>query len=371
MGFKKDKNAKSFQSDVDFEAMNKYIAEQADCENGETIKGVIVGYYDLGTQKQGDFQMLWEDVEKSKFKDDLLKSLEGAIEGEESITAELDLDPDDESYEGYLKYNPETGSYVKVVDRYFNNGKVYEDVEIFGRPSKDCKSFTYVVEFPDIMLNLDQFNSSIAEEDQQEKPLRLVFGSESLDYIDGKATSSRLPAWMLKESKDPITGNWGFPSTSALHKMADSAGLLNSEGKFKKDDVYDLGGESFQFKVTIKLSDCGKYLNKKIAFAAKLAKGSSPIELDEDQLFTIFFNDEDNDLQRVKEIDFRTLTLIKQASDYKGSILESQINSLNSNSSNTKPKDSDDDEDVEYNQEVVSETKDSPSEDDFDEDIPF
>ena len=39
---------------IDFDALNKYVVETADLENGDTLVGVISGIYDLGTQKLPD-----------------------------------------------------------------------------------------------------------------------------------------------------------------------------------------------------------------------------------------------------------------------------------------------------------------------------
>ena len=181
--------ANTSKFDVNYAALDQYTVDTAECQQPETLNGVIVGIVDLGNQRLPD--------------------------------AEYDVDSGDES----LTVEELTEKYATEID----SGKVSKfDIvkdwstrppkEVIKKfvPQKDRQCITYAVDFMDIMLDKSQFFG----EKSEPKPLRLYFGGSFYNTHSKKMiVQNLLPLKIANIAKDPKNDKvWSLNQKSQLHK---------------------------------------------------------------------------------------------------------------------------------------------------------
>lgn len=287
---------------VDFAALEKYTVDTAECEQPETLNGVVVGIIDLGNQKLPDAEY---DVDS----------------GDEDLTVEELTD----------KYSAdiESGKISKFdIVKDWSVRPAKEVIKKFV-PQKDRQCITYAVDFMDIMLDKSQFFG----EKSEPKPLRLYFGGQYYNTFSKKMmVQNLLPLKITNIAKDPKNDKvWSLNPKSQLHKMAVAAKLINTGDAFLPDRIDELLGKTLQFKVQIGFNEKGdkKYYFEKMSFLGSIQKKDKPFEDVETFLIQM---DEPNDPEALKQIRKHLLNTMEMATNFEGSVLQKQLLEVRPNS---------------------------------------
>ena len=287
---------------VDYAALDQYVVDTAECQQPETLNGVIVGIIDLGNQKLPDAEY---DVDS----------------GDESLTVE----------ELTEKYSTEieSGKVSKFdIVKDWSTRPPKEVIKKFV-PQKDRQCITYAVDFPDVMLDKSQFFG----EKSEPKPLRLYFGGSFYNTHSKKMiVQNLLPLKIANIAKDPKNDKvWSLNPKSQLHKMAVAAKLINTGDAFLPDNIDELLGKTLQFKVQIGFNEKGdkKYYFEKISFIGALQRKDKPFE--NVDVFLIQMDDE-NDPEALKQIRKHLLNTMELATNFEGSALQKQLLEVRPNS---------------------------------------
>lgn len=295
---------------VDFDKLNQYVVDTAECEQPETLNGVVVGIIDLGNQKLPDAEY---DVDS----------------GDESLTVEELTD----------KYSAdiESGKISKFdIVKDWSTRPPKEVIKKFV-PQKDRQCISYAVDFMDIMLDKGKFFG----ENSEPKPLRLYFGGQYYNTFSKKMmVQNLLPLKITNIAKDPKNDKvWSLNPKSQLHKMAVAAKLINTGDAFLPDRIDELLGKTLQFKVQIGFNEKGdkKYYFEKMSFIGALQRKDKPFEDVETFLIQM---DEPNDPEALKNIRKHILNTMEMATNFEGSALQKQLlevrpNSFKDNSGNS------------------------------------
>ena len=287
---------------VDFDQLNQYTVDTAECEQPETLNGVVVGIIDLGNQKLPDAEY---DVDS----------------GDESLTVEELTD----------KYSAdiESGKISKFdIVKDWSTRPPKEVIKKFV-PQKDRQCITYAVDFMDIMLDKSQFFG----EKSEPKPLRLYFGGQYYNTFSKKMmVQNLLPLKITNIAKDPKNDKvWSLNPKSQLHKMAVAAKLINTGDAFLPDRIDELLGKTLQFKVQIGFNEKGdkKYYFEKMSFIGALQRKDKPFE---DVSTFLIQMDEENDPEALKQIRKHLLNTMEMATNFEGSALQKQLLEVRPNS---------------------------------------
>ena len=287
---------------VDFDQLNQYTVDTAECEQPETLNGVVVGIIDLGNQKLPDAEY---DVDS----------------GDESLTVEELTD----------KYSAdiESGKISKFdIVKDWSTRPPKEVIKKFV-PQKDRQCITYAVDFMDIMLDKSQFFG----EKSEPKPLRLYFGGQYYNTFSKKMmVQNLLPLKITNIAKDPKNDKvWSLNPKSQLHKMAVAAKLINTGDAFLPDRIDELLGKTLQFKVQIGFNEKGdkKYYFEKMSFLGSIQKKDKPFE---DVSTFLIQMDEENDPEALKQIRKHLLNTMECATNFEGSALQKQLLEVRPNS---------------------------------------
>ena len=280
---------------VDFDQLNQYTVDTAECEQPETLNGVVVGIIDLGNQRLPDAEY---DVDS----------------GDESLTVEELTD----------KYSAdiESGKISKFdIVKDWSTRPPKEVIKKFV-PQKDRQCITYAVDFMDIMLDKSQFFG----EKSEPKPLRLYFGGQYYNTFSKKMmVQNLLPLKITNIAKDPKNDKvWSLNPKSQLHKMAVAAKLINTGDAFLPDRIDELLGKTLQFKVQIGFNEKGdkKYYFEKMSFIGALQRKDKPFE---DVSTFLIQMDEPNDPEALKHIRKHLLNTMEMATNFEGSALQKQL----------------------------------------------
>ena len=307
MGFKVTSNnvsnaANTSKFDVNYAALDQYTVDTAECQQPETLNGVIVGIVDLGNQRLPDAEY---DVDS----------------GDESLTVE-------ELTEKYAT-EIESGKVSKFdIVKDWSTRPPKEVIKKFV-PQKDRQCITYAVDFMDIMLDKSQFFG----EKSEPKPLRLYFGGSFYHTHSKKMiVKNLLPLKITNIAKDPKTQKlWSLSPKSQLHKMAVAAKLINTGDAFLPDNIDELLGKTLQFKVQIGFNEKGdkKYYFEKMSFIGALQRKDKPFE--NVDVFLIQMDDE-NDPEALKNLRKHIINTQMMATNWSGSALEKQLLEVRPNS---------------------------------------
>lgn len=266
--------------EVKWDELNAHVIEAAGTANkARTIPGVISGIYDLGEQER-------EDAEKV---------FTGSREEEGKIVAEKPL-------------------------TYFKDGKDEKGnpVRLMCWPQKAVQQVAITVDFPQVLVDKGQYFGN-----SNPLPLRMLLNGE-FSLADGIRIVGR--PYSISETKHDIGGNksvWAFAKNNGLHKLADAAEILDSNGLFTKNRIGELLGKValFQFRVYMKPSkkDPSKsFFTEEIKLAGQIPEGIVAPEVPDGILHGVNLYGE-NDLEAVKQLRLAVKNTIKRANNYEGS----------------------------------------------------
>lgn len=280
-------NSGKKQSNIDWDAYHEYIIDTCNLQQREVLPGVITFIADLGVQKQPDAEYAFTGTEE------------------------------DEAEE--IEKNP--GTYFKTAPDM--QTKKMTRFKCF--PQKPIQAVALAVDFPDIQLDYGQF---FGDSSGKTKPLRMWLGGTF--YQEGTGMIVARPTYLKVNKK---LGDWSFDQKSFPYQAAVAAKIIEPGKTFTPQRIAELLGCTLNFTVQVfnKESKGKKYFTEYITFASGLSRGQSPVKY-EGKLHVTGFNKE-NDPDSLKELRNHVKNSMAQASNYKGSKIESQIEHL-SNSAN-------------------------------------
>ena len=277
------------ESNVDYDALNKYVVDFVQAEQPETMIGVISMIVDLGTQKLPDAEYEVDVEDKGLTVDELNEKHKEAIE---------------------------SGKITKY-DMAYDNGK--QVIKKFV-PQKDRQAIVYAVDFPDIIVDKGEFFGQ-----SNPQPLRLFIGGQ---FWDGeKMLVQNMIALKVKKDGNIDGGKtWTTNPKSSLYKMALGAKIIETGKAFNPSRIDELLGKSLQFEIQVFIN--GKaYYTEKLKYVGGLGRGQQPLSLDKTCI--IEFNG-DNDVEDLKQLRTHVVNTIKNATNYQGSKIQQQLENLNS-----------------------------------------
>lgn len=292
------------KSEIDFDALNKYVVETANLENREVLVGVVSSIVDLGTQEQEDAAV--------PFTGD-----------EEDEAAEIEKNPNT-----YFEDGPDPS----------NNKKT---VRLKRWPQKPIQSVAISVDFPEILLNKGQF---FGDDSGELKPLRLWLGGQFYIQDVGMVVGRPTPLKVTKNTKN----QWSFNKKHLFYNMASAAKLIDAskDEAFLPKDIDKLLGKAFNFEAQVffKEHKGNEYYTEYVKFIGALGRGQKAPEYEVSKNL-IQFNQE-NDEEALKELRNHVKNTIKRASNFEGSKIQKQLEALY-NSENQDSQDQDASEEAE------------------------
>lgn len=309
-------------SNVDWEALNKYVAETVQeatgCDEGSVSAaiGVISGIVDYGKH---------QDPER--------------------------VEPMDSGDENTKQWK----------QRQVDNGKATVDEDgNFRFQAPPRQEVGFFVDFPSIIVDKGQFFG-----ESNPAPYRVLLGN----VFKGE------PAQKTKIEGYPNDKNvWVFGDKNRATKLAKAAKLKDLKDGFAQDRLLELIGKAITFNVEVFINDAG-FLQEKVTNPTPVMAGVPLPELSEDLQFYVGFNEEDQD-EYLKVLTKPVKEYIKSAQDYDSSKIKSQLEALeasqqgqsssegNSSSEENKPL-----EEAPVNASKPVDNVEPPI--DFDDDIPF
>ena len=309
------------ESNVDYDALNKYVVETVQAEQPETMVGVISMIIDLGTQKLPDAEYEVDDEDKGLTVDELNEKHKEAI-GSGKIT----------------KY-----------DMAYDNGK--QVIKKFV-PQKDRQAIVYAVDFPDVIVDKGQFFGQ-----SNPQPLRLFSGGQ---FWNGEKMIVQNMIALKVTKDDNIEGGsvWTMKPNTTLYKMALGAKIIETGKAFNPSRIDELLGKSLQFEIQV-FKNSKSYYTEKLKYVGGLGRGQQPLSLD--KTYMIEFNG-DNDVEGLKQLRANVVNTIKNATNYQGSKIQQQLENLNSGNSTSNDSKQDtstppkyDDSDIHFGEDVGDE----------------
>lgn len=274
------------ESNVDFDAINRYRVEAAGLQERETVPGYVATLIDLGVQKQPDAEVTFT----------------GTPEEEEAICAQYP-------------------------DTYFKDGIDQEskkEVRLKCWPQKPVQSVVLGIDFPDIIVDMAEAYG----EPSNPKPLRLYTGGQFYVPTQGMIVARPTPLRVVNLDKTRKTKKWSLAQNNMLHKMAVAAKLIKPDEAFLPDRIDELLGQTFQFEAQVYMKKSGQkeYFTEYLKFASALGRGQSVGELTTEPYLVQF--DEENSDDAIIELRQHVVNTIKGAENYKGSVIQKQIETL-------------------------------------------
>lgn len=297
----KTSTTNSDRPQVDYKALEDYIIETVDCEQPETLNGVIVGLVDLGEQAikdseydvdSGDESLSVEEL-MEKYADKLAENYTGADQFGKIVKFDL-------------AYDSKLGK--KVIKKFVKQAP------------RQCVS--YIVDFPSIIVDKGQFFG----EESKPLPLRMYSGGSFYNTFQKKELVQNLLPLKWSNINTDKSGKpiFSLALTSQLHKMAVAAKLVKTGEPFGPDRVDELLGKTLQFKVQVGRNDKGYYFEK-LGFVGAIQKKDTPYE--NINTFMIQFG-EDNDPEALSQLRKNVLNTIMNAINFKGDAIENQLKEL-------------------------------------------
>lgn len=313
---------------VDWDAYNKYIAdtvqEATGCgeKNPVPISCVVSGIVDLGLREYPEV----EEVYQSK-------------------------NPADKKANEFRKKRVEAGT-----------AELFEDedgTEMIRYTPTNAREVAYFIDIPSVIVDKGQFFG-----ESNPAPYRIMVGG----------VFKGAPARPVKVTGYPVNGTWMCGDGSYHVKLAKAAGINVKDG-FRQDQILELIGKPMSFNLEVFINDKG-FLQEKINTPNRLMAGIPVPEYDEDLLFYVGFHDKENDEQSLRFLNKAVKEYIKGAKNYEGSVIQEQLEALESSSEATESDSKTTSEEKQANtkQEVKKPVKASPKETpeiDFEDDIPF
>lgn len=320
------------KSDVDWNQFNEYLVETCNLQERETLVGYVSAIVDLGTQKLPDAEYV-SDVE---------------LEDEEDF---IDDNPGVYFKDGF---DPETRKPARMK----------------CIPQKPQQCISLAVDFPDIMVDKGQFFG-----ESNPKPLRLWMGGTFYTQGSGMLVARPTPLKVVNLDKERKTKKWSFSPLHLCYKMAVAAKLVKAGDVFLPNQIDELLGKAFQFEAQVYFKegkDKKKYLTEYIKFVGGLGRGQKEPELVTEPVL-IQFNAK-NKPEHLKEIRSHVVNTMRQATNFEGSPIQSQLEALY-NSSGNNDSTQDDTPPQKEEKKPVKAAKKAPeqvqTDDELDENIPF
>lgn len=317
------------KKDIDFEAMNEAIIEQAGLQERETLIGVVSVIADLGTQNLPDAEMVFTGNESDEEKE--------------------------------IEKNPNT--YFKTQWDY--ESKKEQRFKCYPQKPQQCVAFA--VDFPDIVVDKGIFFG-----ESKPLPLRIWMGGQFYIPSIGMVVQRPTPLKVNKKLHD----TWSLDQKHLAYKMAVAAKIIKPGEVFLPSRIDELLGQAFQFETQVYMKD-GKdgksYFTEYIKFVGGLGRGMKAPETSiEPSLLQFNEDNKDEDIQTLRN---HIINTMKQASNYSGSKIEAQIDRLKGTSKKAEPASEPAKEVPAKATKPKKETKPKVAEkdpfDDMDDDIPF
>ena len=289
MAFKNysSKKETSTESNVDWNALNKYVVETAGLQKPEVLVGVLVGLVDLGEQEQEDAEVVFT----------------GTAEDEQAEIA-------------------------KSPNTYFENGidpVTRKKVRMKRWPQKPVDCVAVAVDFPQIMLDKSQFFDGEA---QEPKPLRMWLGNQFYLKESGQVIARPTPMkWSNLEKDRSKPPRFSLAQNHLFYKMAVDSKLIDPADVFTPDRIDELLGKAFQFQAQIFMrkddSSDKEYLTEKVKYVGGLGRGQTAPE-GATEPFVVMF-DTVNSEESIKQLRSHVINTIKRSSKYEGSVIQKQL----------------------------------------------
>lgn len=245
MAFKTTGNAQTAGSTerkvVNYKALNEHLVAAAGGGKQRSLPGIITGIYDLGLQKLDDAAIQVTDGEWLK----RFPEYDGTPEGEQAVIAKAGRE--DARFE------------------------VFEGNMCFRYKQKPVQQVAVSVDFPQIVVDKGSFFG-----DSKPMPLRLILNGE-FNRLVQKPFNLRS---MNHNQGKPGAAKWALAKNSQLHKLADAAGILDTDGLFKAERLDELLGKVVQFQIRLFFNDKGFY-KEEIKIAGIVPEGLPHPELPE------------------------------------------------------------------------------------------
>ena len=290
------KSERDKESNIDFDALNRYVVETAELQERTVLAGTLVGLVDIGLQAQEDAEVVFTG-------------------DEEDEAAEIE----------------------KFPGTYFEDGidpKTKKPARMKRWPQKPMQAVVPVIEFGDIMLQKGQF---FGDEDAEPKPLRMFLGDQFYTQSTGMIVAR--PTF-LKVTKNTHK-QWSFAKTHLFYKMAQASKLVDptKDEAFLPENIDKLLGKTFQFEVQIFMKPSGdkEYYTERIKYIGALSRGQKAAETDTEP-FVVEFNS-DNSVEVLRELRGHVKNTIKRAKNYEGSKIQAQLEALGNSSDDSKSDD--------------------------------
>lgn len=274
------------ESNVDFDAINRYRVEAAGLQERETLAGYVASIIDLGVQKQPDAEVTFT----------------GSQEEEDAICEAMP-------------------------DTYFKDGidqDTKKEVRLKCWPQKPVQCVTLAIDFPDILVDMADAHG----EESNPLPLRLYTGGQFYVPTQGMIVARPTPLRVVNLDKTRKTKKWSLAQNNMLHKMAVAAKLIKPDEVFLPQNIDDLLGKAFQFDAQVYMKQVGQkeYFTEYLKFASALGRGQSVADLTTEPRLIQF--DEENPDEAIIEIRQHVVNTIKLAENFKGSVIQKQIETL-------------------------------------------
>ena len=282
---------------VNYKEMEDYVIKTVECEQPETLNGVIVGIVDLGNQAIKDSEY---DVDK----------------GDENLTieelTEKYSDKLVENFEGDAQF----GKITKFDLSYDNKSKTKVIKKFVKQKPQQC--VTYIVDFPETLVDKAQFFG----DESNPLPLRLYAGGNFFNtYQKKELIQNPMPLkWSNINSDKSGKPIFSLALTSQLHKMAVASKIVKTGEAFEPHRVDELLGKTLQFKVQVGRNDKGYYFEK-LGFVGAIQKKDVPF--DNVQTFMVQFGEE-NDVEVLKQLRRHVYNTMSNALNFSGDIIEKQ-----------------------------------------------
>jgi len=262
---------------IDWKVVNQERADIFDTKDkAKSRVGIISGIIDLGVQP----------VEDGHKKSDV------ALEDEEAYIAE---------HEGNY-FDDFTDPQTKKTERH-----------VFW-PQKAQRAVGITVDLPQYEYD---WGGDIGK-----KPFRFLLNGEFIHKGMKRTDIVLARTYDLKETTKDFAPRWSLAKNSLLYKAAVATNVIKVGEPFSKKQIGELIGKPALFEVRFWLED--GYANEKISFKGEVPEGMNIPEVDEDTLYYINLDGE-NDEAAVKQLRKSVKNTIKNSVSYEGSKLQADF----------------------------------------------